>query len=286
MLQGDWSGQTLLHLALGPLFTVAGGYLIVDDTVVEKPDAQRFGEAVWVWSSTHKKVVFGVSVVLLIWTDGPIRIPIAFCVWQKGGPSKFVLALELLSYARNRRTCKPQFVLFDSWYPSKLVLKRIRDDGWYFVCQLKKNRTFAGSTVHAYRHQPYWSAVGELAGGLKVLVVKHRRKYSATTRLSLAAKEVRAHYRKRHEVEEVLRVLKSHVGLAACQAGDRRRGAAETQPQPRAQAHHIALCLVAYLIVERERLDRGGPWRPLKRQLILKGPQATLPALEWVRKAA
>jgi hypothetical protein len=45
MLQGDWSGQTLLHLALGILFTVAGGYLIVDDTVVEKPYAQRFGEA-------------------------------------------------------------------------------------------------------------------------------------------------------------------------------------------------------------------------------------------------
>jgi hypothetical protein len=148
MLQGDWSGQTLLPLALSTLFTVAGGYLIVDDTVVEKPYAQRFGEAAWVWSSTHKKVVFGVSVVLLVWTDGHLRIPVAFRVWQKGGPSKFILALELLSYARNRLKCKPQFVLFDPWYPSKLVLKRIRDYGWYFVCQLKKNRTFARGTLH------------------------------------------------------------------------------------------------------------------------------------------
>jgi hypothetical protein len=82
-----------------------------------------------VWSSTHKKVVFGVSVVLLAWTDGHIRIPVAFRVWQKGGPSKFVLALELLSYARNRLKCKPQFVLFDSWYLSKRVLKQIRDYG-------------------------------------------------------------------------------------------------------------------------------------------------------------
>src|SRR5262245_11466451 len=37
MLQGTWAGHILLDLALRLLFTVAGGYLIVDDTVVAKP---------------------------------------------------------------------------------------------------------------------------------------------------------------------------------------------------------------------------------------------------------
>ena len=74
------------------------------------------------------------SVVLLVWTDGHVRIPLAFRVWQKGGASKDDLALELLSYARNRLKGKPHFVLFDSWYPSKKLLKRLRDYGWYFVC--------------------------------------------------------------------------------------------------------------------------------------------------------
>jgi hypothetical protein len=41
MLQGPWSGQTLFNLALRILFTVVGGYLILDDTVVEKPYARR-----------------------------------------------------------------------------------------------------------------------------------------------------------------------------------------------------------------------------------------------------
>jgi hypothetical protein len=32
-----------------------------------------------------------------------------------GGPSKFDCAIALLRYAHNRRKCKPQVVLFDSW---------------------------------------------------------------------------------------------------------------------------------------------------------------------------
>ena len=65
------------------------------------------GEAAWVWSNKDRKVLFGVSVVLLVWTDGQVRIPLAFRVWHKGGTSKYDLALELLSYARNRLRCKP-----------------------------------------------------------------------------------------------------------------------------------------------------------------------------------
>jgi hypothetical protein len=286
MLQGTWSGHTLLNLALHLLFTVAGGYLVLDDTVVEKPYARLLGEAAWVWSSKQRKVVFGISVVLLVWTDGQVRIPLAFRLWHKGGPSKFALALELLSYARNRLRCKPQCVLFDSWYPSKPLLKRIRDYGWYFVCQLKKNRRFDEKPLVRYLSQPYWQATGRLSGGLKVFVVQYRRKYYATNRLSLSAKEVHTLYRKRQEVEEVIRVLKSQLGLEGCQGGYKRAAAEQPYPQEGAQTHHVALCLVAYLIVERERLDQQCTWRQLKRRLILQRRPLTLPALERVRAAA
>lgn len=286
MLNGGWSGQTLLDLALRVLFTVVGGYLIVDDTVVEKPYAELLSEAGWVWSSKRSKVVYGVSVVVLVWTDGQIRIPIGFRVWEKGGPSKFDLALELLSYARNRLKCKPQFVLFDSWYPSKALLKRIADYGWYFVCRLKKNRCFERVPLHQYLRQPYWQATGFLSGRIKVRVVKYRRTYYATNRLSLTAPEVRQLYRIRQEVEEVIRVVKSQLSLEGCQAGYTRPTEKTTHSQPQAQTHHIALCLIAYLIVERERFDQGMSWRRFKRHLILKRSQVPLPALERVRMAA
>ena len=192
----------------------------------------------------------------------------------------------MLSYARNRLRCKPQFVLFDSWYPSQKLLKRLSDYGWDFICQLKQNRRCEGRPLVRYLQQPYWQATGYVSGDIKVCVVRYRRKYYATNRLSLSATEVRTLSRKRQEVEEVIRVLKSPVSLEACQAGYRRSSEASAWSGEGAQEHHIALCLVAYLIVERERLDRGDTWRQRKRQLILTGPQGALPALERVRRAA
>jgi hypothetical protein len=80
--------------------------------------------------------------------------------------------------------------------------------------------------------------------------------------------------------------VKSQVSLEACQAGSRRSSDTKSRPQEGAQEHHRALCLVASLMVERERLDRGDTWRQRKRQLILTGPQGAWPALERVRRAA
>ena len=121
---------------------------------------------------------------------------------------------------------------------------------------------------------------------MKVFVVRYRRKYYATNRLTLPAPEVRRLYRKRHEVEEVIKVLKSQLSLEACQGGFTRSWKAIPRSTEGAQTHHVALCLVAYLIVERERLDQQCTWRQLKRRLILQGRQLALPALERVQAAA
>jgi hypothetical protein len=183
MLQGPWSGHTLLALAWRPLFTVAGGSLIVADPVIATPSARLLGEAAWVWSNKDRTVLFGVSVVRLVWPDGPIRMPLAFRVWHRGGASKYDVALALRSYARTRLKCQPALVLLDSWSPSQKLLKRIRDSGWSVGCQRKQNRRCEGRALRYYRQPPYWHAVGARTGGLTVFVVRYRRKYSATNRL-------------------------------------------------------------------------------------------------------
>jgi putative transposase len=275
LLQANWSGQTLLELAIRTLFVWERGYLIIDDTVLPKPFATAIEGLAWVVSSQARKPVYGLSVVLLVWTNGTLRIPLSLRLWHKGGPSKYTLALELLSYARNRLRCRPAYVLFDAWYPSKPLLKRIRDYGWYFVCRLKKNRRFNGHAVRHHRRHPYWAEIGWLSGGLKVLVVRHGKKYYATNRLTLSAVEVRQRYRVRAQIEELIRVCKDQLGLTGCQARSER-----------AQVHHLACCLVAFCVLERERLDRGLSIYKLRRQLSCQGRTVILPALEQLKQAA
>jgi putative transposase len=275
LLRGDWSGHTLLEVACRALFVWERGFLIIDDTVIPKPFATAIDGLAWVFSSQERRPVCGLSLVLLIWTDGTLRVPLGLRLWRKGGPSKYELALELLSYARNRLRCRPAYVLFDAWYPSKPLLKRIRDYGWYFVCRLKKNRRFNGRAVRAYRRHPYWADIGWLTGGLKVLVVRYGAKYYATNRLTLPAAEVRRLYGIRTQIEEVIRVCKDQLGLTGCQARSER-----------AQLHHMTCCLVAFCVLERERHDRQLTIYKLKRQLSFKGHDFLLPALERLKRAA
>jgi putative transposase len=275
MLQADWSGQRLLESACRMLFVWERGCLILDDTVIPKPFATAMESLAWVYSSQERKPVYGFSLVLLVWTNGTLRIPLGIRLWRKGGPAKYALALELLSYARNRLCCRPAYILFDAWYPSKALLKRIRDYGWYFVCRLKKNRRFNGLPLRAYRRHPDWAETGWLAGGLKVLVVRYGAKYFATNRLTLPAAEVRQVYRIRAQIEEVIRVCKDQLGLSGCQARSER-----------AQLHHMICCLVAFCVLERECQMRGLSIYQLKRRLSGQGRTVVLPALERLRQTA
>jgi hypothetical protein len=275
MLQAQWSGHILLELAWRTLFVCERGYLIIDDTVLPKPFATAIEGLAWIFSSQEHKPVYGLSVVLLVWTNGTLRVPVGIRLWRRGGASKYALALELLSYARNHLRCRPAYVLFDAWYPSKALLKRIRDYRWYFVCRLKKNRRFNGHAVRQHRRHPYWAEVGWLSGGLKVLVVRHGNKYYATNRLTLLPAEVRRLYCIRAQIEEVIRVCKDQLGLSGCQARSER-----------AQGHHITCCLVASGVLERERHDRGLTIYKLKRQLSCRGRTLTVPALERLQHAA
>jgi hypothetical protein len=154
LLRADWSGHTLLEHAFRTLFVWEQGDLIVDDTVIPQPCATAMEGLAWVFSSQERRPVYGFSLVLFVWTNGAVRIPRGLRLWRKGGPSKDELALEVRRYARNRLRCRPASVLFDAWSPSRSLLKRIRDYGWYCVCRLQKNRRCNGHPLRASRRHP------------------------------------------------------------------------------------------------------------------------------------
>jgi hypothetical protein len=125
-LQGDWSGQTLLALAVRTLVSWERGSLIIDDTEMPKPFATVIEGLAWSFSRQEHQSVDGLSLVRRVWTNGTRRIPLGMRLWRTGGRSQYALALAWLSDARHRLHCRPESGLLDAWYPSKVLLQRIR----------------------------------------------------------------------------------------------------------------------------------------------------------------
>jgi hypothetical protein len=114
LLQSDGSGHTRLDVVWRPLFVWDRGVLMLDDTVLPKPFATAIANLVGVYSRQAHTPVYGLSLVLLVWTHGILRLPRGLRLWYQGGPSTSALALAWLSYARHRRRCRPDDVLFDA----------------------------------------------------------------------------------------------------------------------------------------------------------------------------
>ena len=115
LLQREWSGQKRLEFACRTLFVCEGGDLIIDATVIPTPCAVAIEGLAWVFSSLERKPGSGLSVVLLVWPNGTLRIPLGMRLWRKSGPSTYALALELLSSARPRLRGRPDYGRFDAW---------------------------------------------------------------------------------------------------------------------------------------------------------------------------
>ena len=245
VLYDEWSGKE--HLAkIIRSEKLRGGYLSLDDTSIEKPTGKSFEGTYYYYSSTLKKLVRGYQLVLLVWHKGKKRIVIGKRIYQpESGKSKIDLALELLSEARNQFRLKPDFVLFDSWYCSKSIMKRVRDYGWGFISRIKKNRLFNGKKLKKYKINPYWNETGWLAGGVKVRVVKHDNKFFVTNRLSTSRNDILRIYQFRQAIEEVNKQLK-FLGLNDCQCRSFK-----------AQSLFIWMCILAYALLEKESRKRS-----------------------------
>ncbi len=249
--------QTLLRtLGLRIFGKLSAGWLIIDDTVIDKSFAKQIENLSWIYCSKKQRSVLGLNLVLLCWSNGRLTIPLAFKIWKKdGGKSKFDLALELLSYARNILCLRPKYVAFDSWYASKKILKRLKQYRWIFYSQLKRNRIFNGIKVCQFASTRYWTADGIIFDDYKVLVVKHGGKYFATNNLKCSKADLLACYKTRWTIETCFRILHNKLGLGECQSRSLQ-----------CQSAHITICLMSLLILERAKIDSGKTLYQLRRE--------------------
>ncbi len=251
-----------------------GGYLIIDDTSWARWAVQS--EAVsWVWSSTHGRVLRGHQVVLLIWTDGRVRVPLGIRLWKKGGYSKVELAAQLLREAE-RRGLRPEYVLFDSWYAAASLLHLLERMGWKYVARLKSNRLFEGRAVRLLWPHRFGRAVGRLRKiSHEVVVVKDGRRYFVANDTELSSSELKRRYRRRQQIEEVFRLLKQEFGWGSSSA-----------QKARAQVAHLHLGLYALCISEHAAIKEGQTIYAFKRKLFRLPIPEHLPQLENLLLAA
>jgi putative transposase len=222
--------------ALGGL---KGGSLILDDSFVFRYESGQLK----LKDSAHNRYAHGFNVVLLIWTNGSIRIPVGFRLFlaQPGEASKICLALELLEEARMIRL-QPKYVLFDSWYSSESILNWVDQTGWLFVTQLRKNRLLDAVPVKVDR-RPYWVKVGKLQKvRCETRVVRHGKRYLVSNDLGLDRAGILRVYQVRQNVEEAFRSCKQELGWEGMRFRTRQTLEA-----------HLALTLGGYAVIEAQR---------------------------------
>lgn len=267
-----WSRRLWESFAQG--LVSKGGYLVLDDTSWER--FTRVADAVsWVWASSVGKPVWGMQVVLLLWTDGKWKVPVGIRLWRKGGPSKVELAIGLLSQAR-RRGLQPAYVLCDSWYSAAQILNLLDGWGWQYVIRVKSNRLLDKKSLRTTWPQRYGQAQGNLQGvGHPVLVVKDGRRYWGTSDLRLTPSEVKAHYARRQQIEETFRLLKQEFGWGSCSC-----------QKQQAQWAHLHLGLYALILTQQTALTRGQTIYAFRQSLFLQRiPQNPLALQEFAQAA-
>jgi hypothetical protein len=235
--------------------------------VLEKPYSQKNGLITYLWSNKEKKVVKGVGLITLLWTDGQSYIPCDFRVYDKpiGGQTKNQHFRDMLKLAK-QRGLNPSYILMDSWYASLENLKFIANQGWLFLTRLKSNRLVnpdgTGNRPIKEIHIPQGGIIVHLRGFGFVKVFRTASQdgsegYWATNDLNMTED-------KRKELEEqAWKIEEYHRGLKQC-CGVERFQVRRTE----SIIGHIQLALRAFLRLELNRLITGISWYEAKLRIV------------------
>src|SRR5262249_2720665 len=101
-----------LWIEAEPLVLKAQGALILDDSTLTKPRAKHMGLVTRHWSGNHNKVVRGINLIPLLWSDGDRKTPVDYRLFSKtDGLTKHDHFWEMMLMAKGRGF-SPKYVLF------------------------------------------------------------------------------------------------------------------------------------------------------------------------------
>ncbi len=251
------------------------GFLIIDDTTLDKPDSRAIELVTRHWSGKHHRVVLGINRISMLWTEGDAHLPCDFRIDDKAhdGVTKNDHVQAMVKGAAERG-CHPQLVGFDSWDASLENVKLVRSLNWQWLTQLKANRLVdpdgSGNrpirAVLILRH----GAIVHLKGYGFIKVFKMAPPdggiaYWATSDLGMRIAQC---------AEDALylwRIEEDHRGIKQCCGIERARHRSAV-----AQRNHIGLALRAFLRLESHRLRTGTSWFEAKAAIVREAIRAYL----------
>ena len=244
-----------------PLVNLQGGYLIIDDFLLDKPYSKIIPFVKAQYSGKHHRVVTGIAIVTLLWTDGEKIVPVDYRIYNPSneGKTKNLLAREMLETAKNRGF-SPQYVIFDSWYSSIENLKAVTQNGWKFIAWLKSNRlvsitqgTYIPVSDLDWTSTQVHSAWLKAYGFVKIAKIDLTAEditIIATNDLSISDAEVLiSHAECRWKIELFHRGVKQCCGIERCYS-----------QKKQSQLNHILCAILAFLKLEVRRLLTGVSW--------------------------
>lgn len=242
------------------------GILVIDDSILDKPYAKKIDLVSYHWSGKHHRVVKGISLVSMVWTDGDVHIPCDYRIYDKEeGLTKNDHFMDMIEMA-NKRGLKPKCVGFDSWYASLDNLKHIRDLGWKWLTRLESNRQVnldkMGNKALKETTIDEKGTIVHLKGYGMIKVFKIVSKdgdigYWATNNLNMEILECLSLGEKTWGIEEYHREIKQYCGIERCQARS-----------TRSQINHIGLSIRACLRLIIKSYDSGKSLFELKHSII------------------
>ena len=251
--------------------------LVLDDTVLDKFYAHRMDLVSRQWSGKHKRVVQGINLTTLLWSDGDKHIPCDYRLYEKAvdGATKNDHFRAMLTTAQERGF-QPACVAFDSWFSGLANLKFIAHYGWRWLTRLKRNRL-----VNPDRHGN--RAVSEIDIGAQGQIV-HLKGYGMIRVFKIVAPDGDIDYWATNDLEmsELQRlqwaewewsIEEYHRGLKQC------CGVEKAQVRSsRAQRNHIGFAIRAFLRLEMHWFNTGISWYEAKLRIIRDAVRSYLTA--------
>ena len=254
---------------------VTKGFLICDDSTLDKFYSKKIELVTRHWSGKHKRVVSGINLITLLWTDGERYLPVDYRIYNKSSDrlTKNDHFRSMLQKAAERGFT-PECVLFDTWYASLANLKFIRSFNWIFLTRLECNRNINPDKT---KNRPVKEAdisekgdIVHLKGYGMIKVFKNVRTYDdfeywATNDLKMNDLMRLKYAELSWMIETYHRGIKQFCGIERCQARSER-----------AQRNHIEMALRAFLRLEYHCFVKGISWFEAKISIVRDAVRAYL----------